>query len=108
MNWELKVKYAGKVFKLNSEIVYHSSQIMRIKVQGNKGHILLENNYPLLQLKNSKKVISWKVKESYFDAYGDKQKAQLIAEIITQLEYYVKGKHNEASNVDYMRGKKSW
>ena len=52
MDWEIKVKYGKSSFVLQAEKVYESAQIMRIKVYGKKGHVLLENNYPFLQFSN--------------------------------------------------------
>lgn len=107
MDWEIKVKYGNSAFTLQAEKVYESVQIMRIKVYGNKGHILLENNYPFLQFSKSNKAISWKVKESYFDTYGNQQKAQLVVDIIRQLEDIVKGK-NALSHIEHIKNSKSW
>ena len=107
MDWEIKVKYGNSAFKLQAEKVYQSTQIMRIKVYGNKGHILLENNYPLLQFNRSNKAISWKVKESYFTTWGNQQNAQLIVDIIHLLEDIVKGKNN-LSHMEHIKNSKSW
>ena len=107
MDWEIKVKYGNSAFKLQAEKVYESAQIMRIKVHGNKGHLLLENNYPFLQFSKSNKAINWKVKESFFDTYGNEQNAQLIGDIIHLLENIIKGK-NKLSYVEHIKNSKSW
>lgn len=107
MDWEIKVKYGKSSFVLQAEKVYESTQIMRIKVYGKKGHILLENNYPFLQFSKSNKAISWKVKESYFTTYGNEQNAQLIVDIIHLLEDLIKGK-NHLSHIEHIKKSKSW
>ena len=103
MDWELKIKYGSTTFTLPAEKVYESNQIMRIKVYGNKGYILLENDYPYLQHTQSKKAVKWKVRESTIANSLNPKDAQLIAEIITELDYLVKGKHTKMSHAEFLR-----
>lgn len=107
MDWEIKVKYGNNSFSLQAEKVYESSQIMRIQVYGKKGFILLENNYPFLKFSKSNKSISWKVKESYFNTYGNEQNSQLIVDIIHLLEDKIKEK-NSISHIEHIKRSKSW
>lgn len=107
MDWLINIKFGAATHSLKAEKIYHSDQVMRIKVYGKKGFLLLENDYPFVQLKNSKKAIKWKVKESYFNTYNNQQNAQLVVDIIHKLEDVIKDK-NPVSRIDYIRDKKSW
>jgi len=102
MDWEIKVKFAGNTFTLRAEKVYESAQIMRIKINGSKGHIILENDYPFLQATHSKKAIKWKVREGRLDGKDKEQEAQLIVDIIHLLEDKIKNKKPFA-HAEYLR-----
>jgi len=95
MDWKVQARYKGRRYLLDAEIVYHSDQVMRIKVHGHSGFILFENDYPFLRLKNSNKAIKWKLKNEGFADIRDKDDAELIAGIIRNLEYQLKGKDKE-------------
>jgi hypothetical protein len=88
MEWNLNISYGLKTYKLKAELVYHSEQIMRIKVHGSKSTILLENNYPY-QIKKNKRGIQWKIKEGGFTA-GTQKSTRLLIDIFKQLEYEIK------------------
>ena len=103
MDWEINIKYGSTTFTLQAEKLYESNQIMRIKVYGSKGFIVFENDYPYLQHTQSKKAIKWKVRESTIANNLVAKDAQLIAEIITALNYLVKGKHTKMSQAEFLR-----
>ena len=54
MDWEITAAYKGKNYTLEAEKIYESNQVMRIKVYGHRGFIILENDYPYLLFTNSK------------------------------------------------------
>ena len=89
MEWTLHITYGRKPFDLKAVLEYESSQIMRIRVQGKKSTILLENDFPLLHGANSKKGIKWQVKDGKVDA-GTTDSARLLMSIIEQLEAIIK------------------
>ena len=89
MEWDLHITYGLKPFTLKCVVEYHSNQIMRIRVNGSKRSLLLENNYPFLNQTNSKKGIQWKIREGYIDNEGEKS-SRLMLEIMKQLEYFIK------------------
>lgn len=91
MDWEIQVKYGNTDFTLEAEKVYESSQIMRIKVYGKTNYILLENDYPFLFAKGSKRAVKWKVRYSDFDSRDVQKDAKLIADIISRLDRELKG-----------------
>lgn len=97
MDWEITVQYGNTKFTLQAEKVYESNQIMRIKVYGKKGYILLENDYPFIQQSGSKKAVKWKIREGEIADNAEPQDAKLIAEIISELDNLIKGKHNRIS-----------
>ena len=103
--FEIYITYGIKPFTLKCVKEYESAQIMRIRVHGKTNSILLQNNYPLLKKGNSKKAISWKLMEGSFVS-GDRQKdARLLADILSKLEDFIKGK-NPNGFLDYLRNKK--
>ena len=106
MDWQIKVQYAGKPHILQGETVYASAQIMRIKVYGKKDYILLENDYPFIQSTGSKKAVKWKVKKGASPNQFTPEEAQLIASIISELDYQVKGKHNRINHAEYLQQNK--
>jgi hypothetical protein len=91
MDWQVYVRYGNTNFILDAEIIYQSNQIMRIKVHGNSSYIILENDYPFLLLKNSNKAINWKIKDKGFLNTDNEKDAALVAHIISNLNYQIKG-----------------
>ncbi len=89
IEWDLHITYELKPFVLKSVLEYHSNQIMRIRVNGAKRSLLLENNYPLLRLTKSRKGIQWKIREGNFDA-GNEKSSRLMLQIMEQLEQLIK------------------
>ena len=87
--WTLQVTYGLTPFSLLAELEYHSTQIMRIRVFGKRSSLLLENNYPLLLSRNSKKGIQWKIKEGSL-ADGSEKNSRLLLHIMEQLEHLIK------------------
>ena len=90
MDYELQVRYGVTAYTLKATIVYNSSQVMRIRVYGKHGSLLLENNYPTLQHTNSKKSMQWKLREGHLQN-GDAKDAALLIMIMKQLEGHIKG-----------------
>lgn len=93
MEWELNITYHLKPYNLRAELAYHSTQIMRIRVHGMKGSLLLENNYPSIRLTNSKRGIKWHIKEGKMDN-GSPESARLLANILEILEHKIKKDFN--------------
>ena len=92
MDWKLFVRYGNTSFQLDAKIEYESSQIMRIRVFGKAGSILLENNYPIIQFANSKKGIQWKLREGSFSSNDQRKDAALLLDIMNELESNIKGR----------------
>ena len=92
MDWTINVRYKTTEFALDAEKVYESDQIMRVKVHGRIGFILLENDYPFLIFTSSKKAIKWKLKNEGLVDLQSKEDCELVAEIIRKLEAKIKGK----------------
>jgi hypothetical protein len=90
MDYTLHITYGIKPFTLQAQIVYHSNQIMRIKVYGKSSTLLLENNYPILAKSHGKKAIQWKLREGQLNL-SDEKDAKLFAGIIKELEREIKG-----------------
>lgn len=90
LEWDLYVTYSVKPYTLKAKVVYESTQIMRIRVFGNTNSILLENDYPLIKLRNSKRGFRWKIKESNMNSGAVSANARLLKSIMQQLEYLVK------------------
>ncbi len=106
MDWKVKAFYKGKAHFLDAKKVYESDQVMRIKVFGKTDYILLENDYPFILLKNSNKAIKWKLKNEGFVDIKCKEDAELIASIIRNLEYELKGKESKIQDrINYLMGK---
>ena len=89
MEWDLPITYSQKPYTLKAVVEYESSQIMRIRVHGKKGSLLLECNYPLLKAGNSKKGINWKIREGKLGA-GTTDNAVLLMTIMRLLEERIK------------------
>lgn len=89
MEWNLYLRYKKSKFVQKATIEYKSKQIMRIRVQGNHGTLLLQNDYPAIRFTNSKRGVRWKIKEGALNA-GDKDSAQLLIDIFGQLESFMK------------------
>ena len=106
MNWDLHISYDGKPYSLKADVEYESAQIMRIRVTGKHSSMLLETNFPLVQLAKGK-AIRWKIREGGFISTGAKE-ARLLTDIMERLEYYLKGKDSQISGREYMKNKKSW
>ncbi len=87
--WELQIRYRSRVHLLKAEEVYHSEQLMRIRVYGKTSSILLENNYPFLQKMKSRKGIKWQIREGRFEGDG-KDSSEMLMDILKQLEKLVK------------------
>lgn len=87
--WDLVLGYKGKRYDLKAEVVYTSKQVMRIRVEGRKGGLLLENNYPMICFTNSRKGIKWKLREGKLTATSPDD-AQLLMNIFSQLEANIK------------------
>lgn len=106
MDWEVRAYYKGKGYTLPAEKVYESNQVMRIKVYGKKDFILLENDYPFLLFKNSKKAIKWKLKNEGFIDMQCVEDCELVAGIIRNLEYQLKGKGQQIQDrINHLRAK---
>ncbi|MFT3680714.1 MAG: hypothetical protein QM791_23735 [Ferruginibacter sp.] len=106
MEWDLHISYKLKTFKLKAVLEFESAQIMRIRVHGQTSTLLLENNFPLIKAAGGKKGLNWKIKEGSLGA-SDQDKAQLMTDILEQLEIYLK-KPNRVSKQEEQRDKKSW
>ena len=89
MEWELNLSYKGKKFKQKASIEYKSRQVIRIRVEGTKASLLLQNDYPAIRFANSKKGVRWKIREGALSA-GDKDSTQLLIDIFSQLEFLIK------------------
>lgn len=104
--WTLNIRYNGKIHKLKATVEYESNQIMRIRIEGKTSSILLENNYPINQFSPRPKPIKWKLKEGTLKGTDQKQNAQFLSDIMTQLEHFVKGKHTEPTAAEYLQRNK--
>ena len=89
MEWNLNITYGRKPYSLKATVEYHSTQIMRIRVNGKTRSLLLENNYPLLQAAKTKKSMQWKIREGFLDD-DNPSSNRLMLEIMEQLEYCIK------------------
>ncbi len=89
MEWELKITYKLKPYALKAEVEYKSNNIMRIRVNGTKRTLLLENNYPAIRIANSKRGVNWKIREGSLDN-PDERVTELFRDIIEQLEFLMK------------------
>jgi len=75
-----------KRLKLKAERIYKSGQVERYKVSGHNRAILLQNDYPLIESRPSKKgKVKWKL------IGGVISDNQLLSSIIRELEYKRKG-----------------
>jgi len=73
---------APKRLRLRAERIYKSGQIERYKVSGHNRSILLQNDYPLIESRPSKKGrVKWKL------IGGVISDSQLLSSIIRELEY---------------------
>jgi hypothetical protein len=89
IEWGLILRYKGTKFTQKATVEYSSRQILRIRVEGKKGTLLLQNDYPAIRFANGKKGVKWKIREGALSA-GDKDTAQLLVDIFSQLEYLMK------------------
>jgi hypothetical protein len=88
IEWNLNINYNGRNYTLKATVEYLSNQIIRIRVQGSKTALLLENNYPFTKL-STKKGIVWKIREGMMNkAYSNT--ARLLADIFEELEKKMK------------------
>ena len=70
-----------KRLRLKAEMIYKSGQIERYKVSGNNRSIILQNDYPLIESRPSKKgKVKWKL------IGGSMNDGQLLLSIIKELE----------------------
>ena len=91
--FEISVTYGSVPFKLNAEIEYHSSQIMRIRVYGSKNSILLSNNRPMLdRITVAKKGILWKILKAIPKSNDLIKDHKLLHDIIDALEEKIRSK----------------
>lgn len=106
MDWELRIRYGNKTHILPAEIVYESLQIMRIKVHGKESYVLLETNYPFILSQGSKKAINWKIRECGFLNSDKPEDMTLLAQIMSELEYQMKGKaQNLLARIEHLKKK---
>jgi hypothetical protein len=74
-------KKSLKLLKLKAERIYKSGQVERYKVSGHNRSILLQNDYPLIESRPSKKgKVKWKL------IGGVISDNQLLSSIIRELE----------------------
>jgi hypothetical protein len=74
-------KKSLKLLKLRAERIYKSGQVERYKVSGHNRSILLQNDYPLIESRPSKKgKVKWKL------IGGSMNDGQLLLSIIRELE----------------------
>jgi hypothetical protein len=89
IEWELVLVYKGKRFIQKATVEYSSRQIMRIRVTGSKGGLLLENNYPAIRFAKAKKGVKWKIREGSLTA-AQSDDAILLVNIFSKLEDLMK------------------
>ena len=89
MEWDLYLSYKKAKFVQKATIEYKSKQVIRIRVQGKHGSLLLQNDYPAIRFTNSKRGVRWKIREGALSV-GDKDSAQLLIDIFGQLESCMK------------------
>ena len=81
MEFEIFISHNLHPYTLKVYLFYNSNQLMRYKVFGKKGFIVLQNNFPFLQsTKKQRSKISWKLIE------GEIKETRLLNDIIIQLE----------------------
>ncbi|MDX1936660.1 MAG: hypothetical protein SFU21_06070, partial [Flavihumibacter sp.] len=68
---------------------YHSNQIMRIRVYGSKSTLLLENNYPIIQVSKGTQGVKWKIKEGNIE-FKPEESSWLLTQIMENLEHAIK------------------
>lgn len=88
--WTINVFYGAKSHPLRAVLEYHSSQIIRIRVYGMKGSVLLECDYPLISKSYLKKGITWKIREGAIGNKPGAKEARFLADIIKNLESILK------------------
>ena len=93
MEWLLVLNYKSTKFKQKATVEYKSRQVIRIRVAGTKSSLLLQNDYPAIRFGKSKRGVKWKIKEGSLGE-GDKDTAQLLIDIFSQLEYVMKRDFN--------------
>lgn len=89
MEWELHLRYKTGKFKQKATVEYSSRQVIRIRVSGKHSSLLLQNDYPAIRFSNAKRGIKWKIREGALSA-SDKDSAQLLVDIFSQLEGFMK------------------
>jgi hypothetical protein len=89
MEWTLYLQYKRSKFEQKATVEYSSRQVMRIRVHGSRTTLLLQNDYPAIRFANSKKGVKWKIREGALSA-ADKDSAQLLVDIFSQLENLMK------------------
>jgi hypothetical protein len=81
-NLEWTFSIAKKYYK--ARVIYESSQIERIKVEGDNVSIVIQSDRPFLELQNSKKKIKWKLIEGIIDD------AFVLNRILADVEFHLK------------------
>ncbi len=89
IEWQLILSYKGKAFKQKATVEYSSRQVIRIRVEGKKSSLLLQNDYPAIRFTNSKKGVKWKIREGALSV-ADSDSTRLLVDIFSQLEYLMK------------------
>jgi hypothetical protein len=89
MEWIIQVRYNSRSHKIRCVLEYHSNQIMRIRVYGSKSTLLLENNYPMVQVSKSTQGVKWKIREGKIE-YKPEESSWLLTQIMENLEYVIK------------------
>lgn len=89
IEWDLHLRFKGTKFVQKATIEYQSKQVIRIRVQGKQGSLLLQNDYPSIYFTNSKRGVKWKIREGALNA-GTTETSQLLIDIFSQLEAHLK------------------
>lgn len=89
ITWDLHLRYKGKLFIQQATVEYRSKQIIRIRVAGTQGSLLLECDYPAIRFTNSKKGVRWKLRQGQLRE-GTSDSAALLVSMFSQLEQLMK------------------
>ncbi len=100
IEWVLILRYKSKKFRQKATVEYSSRQIMRIRVEGKKSTLLLQNDYPAIRFTNSRKGVKWKIREGPLNV-ADGDSAQLLVDIFSQLEYLMKKDFQKIYSQDF-------
>ncbi|MDB5275442.1 MAG: hypothetical protein JWR61_397 [Ferruginibacter sp.] len=84
MQWVIDVSYNSKQYLLKADLEYKDDQIVKIRVHGMTGSVLLETEYNRFY----EGKLSWKFLEGGMKNYGH-DTVRLQFDIIACLEYYV-------------------